>query len=257
MTAQAFEPRMQSRVRIAIHQPNFFPRLKVLQKIASADIWCVLDSVQYCAREWQNRTRIVATHGDNQAFWFSVPVRRPHGRNTLISDVSIVNPSLTAPLAERTLFHAFKQSPYWSTIKDLLSNLRPLLAADSLARLCVDTTCLLLRIAGRQPTLIFASSLPVKGKASTLMAAICRYLNATTYLADSGGRNYLQPAHFREMEVLWQNWCEPPEKLPGISSWRNISSVNYLARLGPEQFTRQIRNGEFIPDPSWPRPCPT
>jgi hypothetical protein len=257
MTAQAFETGMQLRLRTAIHQPNFFPRLKVLQKIASADVWCVLDSVQYCAREWQNRTRIVAMHGDNQASWLSVPVQRPHGRNTLISEISIVNPSLTARLVERTLFYAFKGAPYWDTVNDLLSNLKPLLAAHTLTRLCVDTTCSLLRIAGRQPTLVFASSLPVKGKASTLMAAICRYLNANTYLADSGARNYLQPTPFREIEVLWQNWCEPAERSLGISSWRDISSVNFLARFGPDQFTRHILSGEFIPDPSWTRLCPT
>lgn len=44
---------------VAIHQPNLFPRLKILQKLALADIWIVLDNVQYCQREYQNRTLIV------------------------------------------------------------------------------------------------------------------------------------------------------------------------------------------------------
>lgn len=244
----------QPGIRLAIHQPNFLPRLKVLQELASADVWCVLDSVQYCAREWQNRARIVTMHGDNQAFWLSIPAHRPHGRNTPISKISIVAPSSTPQLVKKTLFHAFRRAPHWAAIENLLSNIEPLLATDSLVQLCVDTTRSLLRIADRQPTVIFASSLPATGKASTLMAAICRHLNATTYLADSGARNYLKPDPFTGIEVLWQNWHEPPERWPGISSWRNVSSINYLARVGPEQFKQHLLAGEFTVDPGFVPP---
>lgn len=255
-TPQAFEASKERHVRVAIHQPNFLPRLKVLQKLANADVWCVLDSVQYNAREWQNRARIVTVHGNNQTFWLSVPVRRPHGRNTLISEIAIISPSSTKQLVKRTLFHAFRRAPYWAAFDDLLSNLEPLLAADTLVQLCVDITCSLLRIAGQRPTMVFASSLPVTGKASTLMATICRHLNATTYLADRGARNYLQVAHFTGIEVLWQNWRQPEEKSPGINSWRDVSSVSYLARVGPEQFMQHLLSGEFASEPTWGSPAP-
>jgi hypothetical protein len=248
---QTNEPVTKRPLRLAIHQPNFLPRLKVLQKLACADVWCVLDSVQYCAREWQNRACIVAVHGNNEPFWLSVPVQRPHGRSTLISEVAIIDPASTVPLIERTLLHAFHRAPHWAAINDLLSALSPLLTSDSLTRLCVDTTRALLRIANRQPTLVLASSLPVKGKASNLMSAICRHLKATTYLADSGSRNYLQEGHFTGIEVVWQNWCEPTEQWPGISLWRNMSSINYLCRVGPEQFAQHLVSGKFGTESTW------
>lgn len=237
-------------LRVAIHQPNFLPRLKVLQKLAAADVWCVLDSAQYNPREWQNRTRIVAVHGGNRTFWLSVPVCRPHGRQTVIREVGIANPQSTAQLVKLTLFHALRRAPYWPVIDNLLSTLDPLLAASTLAQLCVDITCSLLRIASRQPTVLFASSLPVKGKASILMSGICHNLNATIYLADSGARNYLQPVDFGSIEVLWQDWREPAEKWPGIASWRDIASVNYLSRVGPERFTEHLLSGEFVSEPT-------
>jgi hypothetical protein len=31
----------------AIHQPNFFPRLSTLAKLFTADIWVILDDVQF------------------------------------------------------------------------------------------------------------------------------------------------------------------------------------------------------------------
>jgi len=249
--SQTLENQANQPLRVAIHQPNFLPRLKVLQKLAYSDVWCVLDSVQYCQREWQNRARIVTTHGNNKSFWLTIPVHRPHGLGTLISEVVIDKPDLIGLLVERTLRHAFARAPHWAAINDLLSAFKPLLATDNLTRLCVDTTCVLLRIANRQPTVLLTSSLPVTGKASNLMASLCRHLKATVYLADSGARNYLQPTGFAGIEVLWQNWHEPMELWPGISSWRNIAGINYLCRVGSEKFAKHILSGEFAPEPSW------
>lgn len=237
--------------RLVIHQPNFLPRLKILQKLASADVWCVLDSVQYCSREWQNRARIVAAYGDCHASWLTVPVLRPQGLSTLIRDVLVVNPAHTARLIEKTLHHAFRRTLYWTAIDDFLSQAEAALASSNLGHLCVETTRALLQIAGRQPTLLFSSSLPVTGKATTLMAAICNHLQSSVYLADSGARNYLQPTPFKGIEVCWQNWQEPPEQWTGISSWRDLASVNYLARLGPEQFSRHLLSSEFKVDTRW------
>lgn len=252
--SQILEAGTNRSLRVAIHQPNFLPRLKVLQKLAYADVWCVLDSVQFCVREWQNRARIVTAHGNNKSFWLSIPVHRPHGRGTLISEVVIDESYETEVLIEQTLFHAFHRAPHWAAIDDLLSAFKPLLATDNLTRLCVDITCVLLQIANRQPTVLLASSLPVIGKASNLMASLCRHLKATTYLADSGARNYLQPAYFTGIEVVWQNWYEPTELWPGVNSWRNIAGMNYLCRVGPEQFARHLLSGEFTPEATWRSP---
>jgi hypothetical protein len=244
-------------LRVAIHQPNFLPRLNILQKLAYSDVWCVLDSVQYCKREWQNRARIVTAHGNNKSFWLTIPIRRTHRLDTLISDVVIAKPELTGLLVDQTLRHAFRRAPHWAAVDCLLSELQPLLATDNLTRLCVDTTCALLRIANRQPAVLLASSLPVTGKASNLIASLCRHLKATTYLADSGARKYLQPAGFEGIEVVWQNWHEPLELWPGISAWRNIAGINYLCRLGQEKFTQHLLSGEFAPEPTWQGPVYT
>jgi hypothetical protein len=232
-------------VRVAIHQPNFLPRLKVLQKLAAADTWVVLDSVQYCDREWQNRARIVAMHGKCRSYWLSVPVHQPDGQQTLIRDITIVDPDSTARLIRRTLLHSFRRAPYWNVIDRFLASVDSQLAAESLTQLCVDTTSELLRMAGREPKLVLASSLSVTGNASVLMAAICRNLHADVYLADSGARTYLQVEDFDGIDVLWQDWAEPQERWNGIDDWRNVSSVNYLCRVGPERFKDHTLESRF------------
>jgi hypothetical protein len=39
----------------AIQQPNFFPRLSTLAKLFTADIWVILDDVQFTRRDYQHR----------------------------------------------------------------------------------------------------------------------------------------------------------------------------------------------------------
>jgi hypothetical protein len=114
-----------------------------------------------------------------------------------------------------------------------------------LTQLCVASTSTLLHIANIAPQVVLASSLPVGGKSSRLMASICEYLGAGTYLSDSGGRNYLQLEHFNGIDVAWQDWQEPAALWPGLSTWRNVSSVNYLARAGAEALTSHLLAAAF------------
>lgn len=49
-----------SEIVCAIHQPNFFPRLSALAKLAAADVWVVLHDVQFDRRDYQHPTRLAA-----------------------------------------------------------------------------------------------------------------------------------------------------------------------------------------------------
>lgn len=233
-------------LRTVIHQPNFLPRLKVLQKLASADTWVVLDSVQFCAREWQNRARIVALHGSSQAHWLSVPVHRPQGRATLLRDVILVDPPATIRLVHSSLYHALRRAPQWTSLQSLLDVVATMRDCVSLTRFCTQTTLELLKTAGTTPQIIYSSTLPLSGKASQLMANICAHIGAGTYLADSGAMSYLNPDHFGTIPVLWQQWEPPAARWQGIPSWRNVSAINYLCREGPEEFRMHITGGCFV-----------
>lgn len=57
---------------VAIHQPNYLPRLRVFSKMAAADLWVFLDSVQHVKREWQSRA-LLPSHAGSQ--WLTVPLR--------------------------------------------------------------------------------------------------------------------------------------------------------------------------------------
>jgi len=64
---------------VAIHQPNFLPWLGYFDKLARADTFVLLDSVQFPKRNgtWMNRVKLLV---GGEPGWITVPiVRAYHG----------------------------------------------------------------------------------------------------------------------------------------------------------------------------------
>jgi hypothetical protein len=81
----------------AIHQPNFLPRLSTLAKLYAADIWVILDDVQFTRRDYQHRCYLApAPDALLPGRWLTLPVHLPGGRATLIRDARLAEPALTA-----------------------------------------------------------------------------------------------------------------------------------------------------------------
>ena len=58
---------------VAAHQPHYLPWLGYLDKLAKADLFVVMDDLQYEAQNFQNRNRVKLNHG---AAWLTVPLER-------------------------------------------------------------------------------------------------------------------------------------------------------------------------------------
>ena len=58
-------------MKVAIHQPQYLPWLGYLDKLDSADVFIILDTVQFKKHEWQNRNRIRTKEGWQ---WLTVPI---------------------------------------------------------------------------------------------------------------------------------------------------------------------------------------
>ena len=56
---------------VAIHQPNFLPWLGYFDRMVNADLFVLLDHVQFERRNYHNRTMILL---EGEARWLTVPV---------------------------------------------------------------------------------------------------------------------------------------------------------------------------------------
>src|SRR6185437_15039387 len=92
------------------HQPNFLPRLSTLTKIYAADIWIILDDVQFARRDYQHRCYLAP-----------VPdAHLPGRRSTLIRDARLAEPASTAKRTASILRQYCRRAPYRSGVLDLI-----------------------------------------------------------------------------------------------------------------------------------------
>ncbi len=237
----------------AIHQPNLFPRLKVLQKLALANVWIVLDDVQFAQREYQNRALIVPNHGSGQAHWLTLPVTLPYGRSTRIIDASVDAGACLRRL-ESDLSHSFlATAEFRRTRHEIMQHLRQ--NGASFIELAIASTMALLRIAGAETRVIRSSSLHLpECSRSARLALLCQAVGAEAYVSGSGGSSYLELDAFQwgGTELLWQVWRPPHGRAAqeiGIHL-RDGSALNLLARSRNE-FCEAVAAYDY----SRQRPC--
>ena len=175
---------------VAVHQPNFAPWLGYFHKMRQADVFVLLDDVDFSKNGYTNRVRIEADR------WLTVPVTS--GLGTPISQVRTVDPDL----ADRhwgTLRAAYGRL---SLIDDFVSIEREALASsDLLVELNLAILAFLRAKLGIATKLVRSSDLSVHGRSTERLVAIVTQLDGDTYLSGSGGRSYLDESVFRDAGI--------------------------------------------------------
>lgn len=215
---------------LAAHQPQYLPWLGFFDKLDQADVFVLLDDVQFKKNEWQNRNRIKTAQGWQ---WLTVPVR--HRFPQLILEVEIDH---WAPWARK---HAMALTTNYSAAphaEELLPPLLEVLGRDwsrlAPLNLClIDEVCKCLGISTRR---VQSSQVPTRDDASRRLVDLCRHFGADTYLSGEGAREYLELRPFREagVAVRFQEYRHPvyPQLYGDFEP--NLSIVDLLLNCGAE-----------------------
>ena len=221
---------------VAIHQPHFLPWLGYLHRMVHADLFVLLDHVQFERRNYQNRTMIRI---DGEARWLTVPVVQRSQKERIV-DKRVDNRRGGArawgPGHLRTLRHAYREAPF---VGHYLPQLRRLFETEWERLVDLDQAALeFLRGAFdiRTP-LVTSSALDVDGARGELILDICRAVGADTLLAGLGGsRGYLDVEAFARagVRVEFQQFrhpqyrqCGPQPFIPGLAA------IDLLFNCGP------------------------
>lgn len=177
-------------MRVAIHQPQFLPWLGYLDKIDQADLFVVLDTVQFKKQEWQNRNRIRTAQGWQ---WLTVPILHKFGQK--LSDVRI-NPTVDWPAKHlRAIEMHYERARHCTRFFEGLRDLygRPW---ERLADLNLAVIRWLLDAFGIKTPLRLASEMALREEATDRLIDICRTVAATHYLAGAGAVGYMDMPRF-------------------------------------------------------------
>jgi hypothetical protein len=227
-------------MRVTIHQPQFLPWLGYLDKIDQADLFIMLDTVQFKKNEWQNRNRIRTAKGWQ---WLTIPVLQHFGQRI---DEVLINPTAAWKTQHlRALDIHYARAPYRSRYLD---QLRELYSAPwtKLSELNQATVQWLLKAYGITTPVRNASDYTARAEPTDRLIDLCRSVGATQYLAGPGAEYYMDKPRFEssgvrlEVQVLqhpiYRQVYEPFEP--------NLSALDLLLMQGPDALTilRQTRS---------------
>jgi hypothetical protein len=236
-------------VLVAAHQPAFLPWLGYLDKMARADVFVVVDCVQYEAQNFQNRNRIKRRDG---AGWLTVPVHR--GQRDNVADKQICQEPNPRHTWRRRIWGAisshYRRAPHFARYADELHDVIAVQPWQLLVELDLATLELARRWLGITRPVVRSSTLGLVGAKTDRIIDLCRKVNATTYLSGAGGSAaYLDVAAMRRanVEVVWQRFVHPiyPQRHPQLGFIPNLAFIDLVLNCGPE--ARAILGHEAAP----------
>lgn len=195
---------------ITIHQPEHLPWLGLFNKIAKAEKFVILDSVQYEKNYFQNRNRILGTNGVQ---WISIPVSNKGHMDGSIATTLIATDPKNSKWREKylqTISQSYKKYPFFNDVFPLLEEAISLdteyFCEINIA--IIRSFCDALDI---RPEYIRSSSLDIDGLKSDLILDICKEVKADIYIAGPSGRDYLDLDSFNEagIEVRFNDYHHP------------------------------------------------
>ena len=236
---------------VTIHQPHYWPWLGLIDKIDCADVFCILDTVDFEKGGYQNRTRIAAGGAPQ---WLTIPVVHHLGQR--IMDVQIAD-SAWPERHWRTLQTAYGNAPYFEKYQAFFQAYYQKMTPSpvTLVGALTPLIALLQELCAVRTPVIFASCLKVAvGVTQTArLVAICKALRATEYLSGSGGRAYLDLDLFREagIAVRFQTFTHPTYAQQRGEFLPNLSVVDALFRIGGAK-TLSLLRGQREKDSNTP-----
>lgn len=229
---------------IAISQPTFLPWLGYFNLIAKADVFVLLDSVQFEKQSWQSRNRMRTTQGDVQ--WLSVPIS-DQSLNTPIREIRIApNPPGWRRKQVKTIEQHLSKAPFFKESEVLYQSI---LGNSTTHTLLADLNIQFIQEivqAFRLKTLLVRSSdLPVSGARAELLLNVCQHFKATTYLSNAGSSVYLE-AYRPDFEgagvnIVYQDWLHPEYKQTGVGFVSHLSCIDALANMGVEEAAMAVK----------------
>lgn len=196
---------------VTIHQPEHLPWLGFFDKMRQAELFVLLDNVQYRHKYFQNRNKIRSANGET---WLNVPVLTKGRREQLINEVEIDNREVRwREKCWVSISLNYRKAQFFQRYSDFFRDLY-----EKEWYLLTDLNEFIIRyIAGElnlDVKLVKASELPVSGSGEGLILDICKEVGAKTYISGIsgvGGRGKEFESEFAKegIEVVYQEFFHP------------------------------------------------
>lgn len=215
---------------VAIHQPNFMPWPGFFHKMMCADLFILLDKVQYVKNVLFNRNKIKTPHG---VLFLTVPVHvenHTDGYDSILIDRN--SRGRWARKHLKSIEWAYRESPYFNAY---YPDLEEIYRRDwsHLLDLNLAMIHFLRESLHLEKQIVFESELKPEGTGTARLVSLCEKVQASMYLSGDGSP-YLEEPLFAErgIDVRYQRFVYPvyPQIHGGFAS--HLSMLDMLFNCG-------------------------
>ncbi|HJP61092.1 MAG TPA: WbqC family protein [Gemmatimonadaceae bacterium] len=228
---------------VAIHQPNFLPWLGYFAKIASSDVFLIMDNAQFpkTGGSWSNRVKMRV---GGQPSWLTVPIVRAYHGVRSVREMEIDEHSPWRTKLLRTIRMSYARSPFFAEVFPLIEDVFAY-ASASLSDFNLNGIKKIMDAMDMDTNkLMLGSELDVSGAGTALLINMVKAVNGTTYLCGGGASGYQDDEEIAAagIRLRYQSFSHPEysqgvevDFLPGLSivdalMWCGISGTSSLVR---------------------------
>lgn len=226
---------------VVIHQPDFASYLGFFHRFLQADLYIVLDHVQfvYGSRAWTHRDKIKTPTGDK---WLTISIKKAP-RDTAINEIELSRDTNWREKNIQLLDANYRSAPFYSEIQPALEQLYAM-HCKSLLEFNMKSIEMIMDLLDVRIPWVLSSSLDPCGHKNNLLVDLLEKVDATHYLSGIGAKNYFDETPFREsgIEVVWQDFTHPTYPQLFGDFIPCLSSLDVLFNYGIQQ-SRQLLRG--------------
>jgi hypothetical protein len=227
---------------VAIHQPTFFPWLGYFNKISRADVFVVLDNVQFPKKggSWANRVKLLVA---GKPAWVTMPVDRNYHGVRNFAEMMIDNGAPWRVRLQQTLRANYAAAAHFSEVfpplEELISNSTTSLTDYNLSAILYLAKGLGIDVS----KIVLASDLNTEGAGTELLVSITKAAGGTTYLCGGGASGYQEDEKFAAagLDLIYQEFKHPRYEQVNTAEFApGLSVIDALMNCGFERTAELI-----------------
>ena len=228
-------------MKIAIHQPHYYPWIGYFDKIAKADVFVLLTEVQLTDSSYMHRNRFIDVNGNIK--YVTIPFNKKEYAKIAYNKLKINNSIAWQTRNANFIKETYKKAPFFNEVWDLIAH-QFTTKYEHLNDLVCESIFLLCRILDIKTKVNFQENIEYDRhmQKSQLVMGICKAMKADIYLSGKGGSiNYLNFDEFEnnKIKIEFQNISAPYYKQINTNDFiGGISILDMLFNCGIEETKR-------------------
>ena len=243
-------------MKVAIHQPHYFPWMGYFDKMAKVDKFIIMDDVQLEDSSVMVRNKFLENTWVEKIL--SLNVDKKGYLEKKCREINLKDWQKVRKKHSKFLYYNYKNAPYFNEIWEKISCIFEK-NYELLIELQMDIIMIFIELLNIKTEIVFQSSLKydIETKKNDLVLELCQKIEADVYLSGNGAKKYMDDSTFlkNNIKVIYQKFKYPEYKqFSSLEFIPNLSILDMFFNLGiiesNKVFWKNVEEGREIEDRS-------